>query len=154
LDYNRTRKEHLADGIVITPSHNPPEDGGFKYNPTNGGPADTDVAKWVEDRANELGGGGHGGGKGMPLPPAAHAASTLQEVFLLPYVNDLRNVVDMDVIRGAGLKLGVDPLGGAAVHYWGPINEIYGLNIKVVNPAIDPTFSFMTVDHDGKIRMD
>jgi phosphoglucomutase len=154
LDYNRKRKEHLADGIVVTPSHNPPEDGGFKYNPANGGPADTDVTKWVEDRANELLRGGNAGVKRLPFPTAIKAATTHQEDFLLPYVNDLRNVVDMDVIRGASLKLGVDPLGGAAVHYWGPINEIYGLNIKVVNPAIDPTFSFMTVDHDGKIRMD
>jgi phosphoglucomutase len=154
LVYNRKRQKHLADGIVITPSHNPPEDGGFKYNPTNGGPADTDVTKWVEDRANELLRAGNTGVKRVPFDTAIKAASTHHEDFMLPYVNDLRNVVDMDVIRSAGLKLGVDPLGGAAVHYWGPINEIYGLNIHVVNPEVDPTFQFMTVDHDGKIRMD
>ncbi len=154
LVYNRGRKEHLADGIVITPSHNPPEDGGFKYNPANGGPADTDVTGWVQDRANELLRGGNSGVKRVPLATAIKAGTTHQEDFVLPYVNDLRNVVDMDAIRAAGLKLGVDPLGGAAVHYWGPINEVYGLNIHVVNPKVDPTFSFMTVDHDGKIRMD
>ncbi len=154
LVYNRKRQKHLADGIVITPSHNPPEDGGFKYNPTNGGPADTDVTKWVEDRANELLRAGNAGVKRVPFDSAVKAASTHQEDFVLPYVNDLRNVVDMDVIRSAGLKLGVDPLGGAAVHYWEPINEIYGLHIHVVNPEVDPTFQFMTVDHDGKIRMD
>jgi phosphoglucomutase len=154
LAYNRGRKEHFADGIVITPSHNPPEDGGFKYNPTNGGPADTDVTKWVQDRANELLRGGNRDVKRMPFAAATKAATTHQEDFVLPYVNDLRNVIDMGAVRSAGLKLGVDPLGGAAVHYWGPINEIYGLNIEVVNPKVDPTFSFMTVDHDGKIRMD
>jgi phosphoglucomutase len=154
LVYNRGRKEHLADGIVITPSHNPPEDGGFKYNPTNGGPADTDVTQWVQDRANELLRGGNSGVKRLPFAAAIKAGSTHQEDFIRPYVNDLCNVIDIDAIRGAGLKLGVDPLGGAAVHYWGPINEIYGLHIEVVNPTVDPTFSFMTVDHDGKIRMD
>jgi phosphoglucomutase len=154
LVYNGGRKEHLADGIVITPSHNPPEDGGFKYNPTNGGPADTDVTHWVQDRANELLRGRNAGVKRVPFAQALKAGTTHQEDFVIPYVEDLRNVVDMDAIRAAGLKLGVDPLGGAAVHYWGPINEIYGLNIHVVNPKVDPTFSFMTVDHDGKIRMD
>jgi phosphoglucomutase len=154
LVYNRGRKEHLADGIVITPSHNPPEDGGFKYNPTNGGPADTDVTKWVENRANELLRAGNAAVKRVPFATAIKAATTHQEDFALPYVQDLRNVVDMDAIRGAGLKLGVDPLGGAAVHYWAPINETYGLHVDVVNPKVDPTFSFMTVDHDGKIRMD
>jgi phosphoglucomutase len=154
LVYNRGRKEHLADGIVITPSHNPPEDGGFKYNPTNGGPADTDVTKWVQDRANELLRAGNAGVKRVPFETAIKAATTHQEDFVLPYVKDLRNVIDMDAIRAAGLKLGVDPLGGAALPYWEPINELYGLNIDVVNKTIDPTFSFMTVDHDGKIRMD
>jgi phosphoglucomutase len=154
LVYNRGRKQHLADGIVITPSHNPPEDGGFKYNPTNGGPADTDVTKWVQDRANELLRDGNKGVKRVSFASAIKAGTTRQEDFILPYVNDLRNVVDMEAIRGAGLKLGVDPLGGAAVHYWEPINRIYGLNIEVVNPKVDPAFSFMTVDHDGKIRMD
>jgi phosphoglucomutase len=154
LVYNRDRKQHLADGIVVTPSHNPPEDGGFKYNPTNGGPADTDVTRWVEDRANELLRGNNAGVKRVPFAAAIQAHSTHQEDFILPYVRDLRNVVDMDAIRGAGLKLGVDPLGGAARPYWEPINATYQLDIKIVNPTIDPTFSFMTVDHDGVIRMD
>jgi phosphoglucomutase len=154
LVYNTGRKQHLADGIVVTPSHNPPEDGGFKYNPTNGGPADTDVTGWVQDRANELLRAGNVGVKRVPFAKAIQAASTHQEDFVLPYVRDLRNVVDMDAIRDARLKLGVDPLGGAARPYWEPINSIYGLDIVVVNPVIDPTFSFMTVDHDGKIRMD
>ena len=154
LVYNRSRSEHLADGIVITPSHNPPEDGGFKYNPTNGGPADTDVTHWVEGRANELLRGRNAGVKRVPFSKAIQAASTHQEDFVLPYVRDLKNVVDIDAIRGARLRLGVDPLGGAARPYWEPINSIYGLDITIVNPTIDPTFSFMTVDHDGKIRMD
>jgi len=154
LVYNRGRKQHLADGIVVTPSHNPPEDGGFKYNPTNGGPADTDVTGWVQDRANELLRAGNVGVKRVPFTKAIQAATTHQEDFVLPYVRDLKNVVDMDAIHGARLKLGVDPLGGAARPYWEPINSIYGLDIVVVNPVIDPTFSFMTVDHDGKIRMD
>jgi len=154
LVHNRGRKEHLADGVVITPSHNPPEDGGFKYNPTDGGPADTDVTRWIQDRANQLLKTGNTGVKRLPLAAAMKAATTRQEDFVLPYVNDLRNVVDMEAIRGANLALAVDPLGGAAVHYWEPINAVYGLNIKVVNPLVDPTFSFMTVDHDGKIRMD
>ncbi len=154
LVYNRSLKQHLADGIVITPSHNPPEDGGFKYNPTNGGPADTDVTRWVEDRANELLRGNNAGVKRVSFQAVIKSASTHQEDFVIPYVKDLRNVVDMDAIRGAGLKLGVDPLGGAARPYWEPINEIYHLDIAVVNPIIDPTFSFMTVDHDGVIRMD
>jgi len=154
LVYNRGRKEHLADGIVITPSHNPPEDGGFKYNPPNGGPADTDITRWVQDRANEFLRTGNAGVKRVPFNKALRAATTHQEDFVLPYVRDLKNVVDIDAIRGARLKLGVDPLGGAARPYWEPINSIYGLEIAVVNPTIDPTFSFMTVDHDGKIRMD
>ncbi len=154
LVHNRGRKEHLADGIVITPSHNPPEDGGFKYNPPGGGPADTDVTRWIQDRANQLLKTGNTGVKRVPLAEAMKATTTRQEDFVLPYVNDLRNVVDMEAIRGADLKLGVDPLGGAAVHYWEPINAVYKLNITVVNPKVDPTFSFMTVDHDGKIRMD
>ena len=154
LVYNRNRKEHLADGIVITPSHNPPEDGGFKYNPPNGGPADTDVTHWVQDRANELLRGRNAGVRRISFEKALRASTTHQEDFVLPYVWDLKTVVDIDVIRGAHLKLGVDPLGGAARPYWEPINSIYGLDITVVNPTIDPTFSFMTVDHDGKIRMD
>ena len=154
LVYNRGRKQRLADGIVVTPSHNPPEDGGFKYNPTHGGPADTQVTKWIEDRANELLRAGNVGVKRLPFSRAIQASSTHQQDFVLPYVRDLTNVVDMKLIGDARLKLGVDPLGGAAKPYWEPINFIYGLDIAVVNPTIDPTFSFMTVDHDGKIRMD
>jgi len=154
LVHNRSRSDRLADGIVITPSHNPPEDGGFKYNPTNGGPADTDVTQWIEDRANDLLRNGNASVKRVAFEVAINAETTHQQDLLLPYVNDLRNVVDMDAIRAAGLKLAVDPLGGAAVHYWEPINKIYGLDIAVVNPQVDPTFSFMTVDHDGAIRMD
>jgi phosphoglucomutase len=154
LVYNRGRKEHLADGIVITPSHNPPEDGGFKYTPTNGGPADTDITRWVEDRANELLRGSNADVKRVPFEAAIRAESTHQEDFVIPYVRDLCNVVDMDTIRDAGLKLGVDPLGGAARFYWELINSIYHTDTTVVNPVIDPTFSFMTVDHDGVIRMD
>src|SRR5271169_4362413 len=154
LVYNRGRKEHFADGIVITPSHNPPEDGGFKYNPLNGGPADTEVTHWIETRANELLRAGNVEVKRLPFNKAATAATTHQEDLMLPYVHDLKNVVDMEVIRGAKLRLGVDPLGGAALPYWEPINAIYGLDITVVNPVLDPTFSFMTVDQDGKIRMD
>jgi len=152
--HNRGRKTGLADGIVVTPSHNPPEDGGFKYNPTNGGPADTDATHWVQDRANELLRGDNAGVKRVPFATALKAPTTHAQDFILPYVNDLRNVVDMDGIRAAGLKLGVDPLGGAALPYWEPINSIYKLNVTVVNPKLDPTFSFMTVDHDGQIRMD
>jgi phosphoglucomutase len=154
LVYNRGRKEHLADGIVITPSHNPPEDGGFKYDPTNGGPADTDVTRWVQDRANELLRAGNAGVKRVSFDKAIHAASTHQDDFLLPYVRDLKNIIDMDAIHGAKLKLGVDPMGGAALPYWEAINSIYGVDIAIVNSIIDPTFSFMTVDHDGKIRTD
>ncbi|HEY1159341.1 MAG TPA: phosphoglucomutase, alpha-D-glucose phosphate-specific, partial [Terracidiphilus sp.] len=154
LTYNRGRRRGLADGIVITPSHNPPEDGGFKYNPTNGGPADTDVTDWVQDRANELLRQNNVAVKRVPFAAALKAPTTHAQDFILPYVNDLRNVVDMDAIRGAGLKLGVDPLGGAALPYWEPINSIYKLNVTVVNPKLDPQFAFMTVDHDGKIRMD
>jgi phosphoglucomutase len=151
---NRGRTDRFADGIVITPSHNPPEDGGFKYNPPNGGPAETDVTRWIEERANTLLRGGNAGVKRVPAAAAARAATTREEDFVLPYVEDLRNVLDMEAIRAAGLKLAVDPLGGAAVHYWEPINAVYKLDIAIVNPKVDPTFSFMTVDHDGKIRMD
>ena len=152
LRHNRGRKSRLADGIVVTPSHNPPEDGGFKYNPPNGGPADTDVTGWVQNRANELLRLGAAGIKRVAYEKAL--AGTKQEDLCLPYVKDLRNVVDMEAIRSAGLKLAVDPLGGASCGYWEPINSVYGLSVEVVNPVIDPTFSFMTVDHDGKIRMD
>ncbi len=154
LGHNRGRAAGLADGIVVTPSHNPPEDGGFKYNPTNGGPADIDVTQWIENRANEILRGGNAAAKRIAFAAALKAETTRQEDFVLPYVNDLHNVVDLDAIRGAGLKLAVDPLGGAAVHYWEPINSVYKLDIEVVNPLVDPRFAFMTVDHDGRIRMD
>ena len=154
LVHNRGRTGHRADGVVVTPSHNPPEDGGFKYNPPHGGPADTDVTAWIEERANEFLRDGNVGVRRVPYTKAITAATTHQEDFVLPYVRDLENVVDMAAIRGAGLTLGVDPLGGAARPYWEPINSVYKLDIAVVNPVIDPTFSFMTVDHDGKIRMD
>ena len=154
LVHNRSRTNHLADGIVVTPSHNPPEEGGFKYNPTNGGPAESDVTRWIEDRANELLRNGNAGVRRMTFASALKAETTRQEDLVLPYVNDLRNVVDMEAIRAARLKLAVDPLGGAAVHYWEPINAVYKLDIAIVNPQVDPTFSFMTVDHDGEIRMD
>jgi len=154
LVHNRSHSDRLADGIVITPSHNPPEDGGFKYDPTNGGRADTDVTQWIEDRANELVRDRNAAVKRVAFATAINADTTHQEDFVLPYVSDLRNVVDMDAIRAAGLSLAVDPLGGAAVHYWEPINTVYGLDIAVINPQVDPTFSFMTVDHDGAIRMD
>ena len=154
LVHNRGRASRLADGIVVTPSHNPPEDGGFKYNPPNGGPADTDVTRQVEDRANELLRAGNAPVRRVPIERALRAPTTREEDFVLPYVEDLRNAIDMQAIRDARLALAVDPLGGAAVHYWEPINAVYGLEIEVTNPSVDPTFSFMTVDHDGKIRMD
>jgi phosphoglucomutase len=154
LVYNRGRNSGLADGIVVTPSHNPPEDGGFKYNPPNGGPADTDVTSWIQNRANDLLRAGNAGVKRVTYERAIAASTTHREDLVMPYVEDLRNVIDMEAIRNAGLKLAVDPLGGAAVRYWEPINSLYGLDITVVNPVVDPTFAFMTVDHDGKIRMD
>ena len=154
LAYNHGRTDGLADGIVVTPSHNPPEDGGFKYNPPNGGPADTRATKWIENRANELLRAGNAAVKRLPYAQALSAATTHQEDYVLPYVRDLVQVIDMEAVRAAGLKLAVDPLGGAGAPYWDPINATYGLDIEVVNRAIDPAFSFMTVDHDGKIRMD
>jgi phosphoglucomutase len=154
LTYNRGRTAHLADGIVITPSHNPPEDGGFKYNPPHGGPAETEVTGSIQTRANELLMSGAAALKRIPFATAINAATTHQHDFVLPYVQDLRNVVDMDAIRAARLTLGVDPLGGAARPYWEPISSLYKIDVTVVNPEIDPAFAFMTVDHDGKIRMD
>src|SRR5437016_7638034 len=154
LVHNRGRTDRFADGIVITPSHNPPEDGGFKYNPPNGGPADSDVTNWIQQRANALLRAANADVKRVPFASAVASGTTHEHDFVAPYVDDLRNVVDMEAIHSARLKLGVDPLGGTAVHYWEPINAVYKLDIAVVNPNIDPTFSFMTVDHDGKIRMD
>lgn len=154
LAYNRDHPDRRADGIVITPSHNPPQDGGFKYNPPHGGPADTNVTRWVQNRANELLRSNNTEVRRITYDRAIKAESTVQQDFVLPYVKDLRTVIDMDMIHAAGLKLGVDPLGGAGQPYWEPINFLYKLDIVVVNPVIDPTFSFMTVDHDGVIRMD
>ena len=154
LCYNKGRTEQLADGIVITPSHNPPADGGFKYNPPNGGPADTDVTGWVQNRANEILKGNGVAVQRVSFETATNAATTHSQDFAKAYIDDLNQVVDMDVIRAAGLRLGVDPLGGAGVGYWEPIAEKYGLNITIVNDRVDPQFSFMTLDHDGKIRMD
>jgi phosphoglucomutase len=154
LTYNRGREQQLADGIVITPSHNPPDDGGFKYNPPHGGPADTDVTKDIETRANRYLEQKLAGVKRMGGRAAWNAPTTERHDYVSAYVADLANVVDMDAIRGAKLKLGVDPLGGAAVHYWQPIAERYGLELTIVHDYVDPTFSFVPVDHDGKIRMD
>jgi len=154
LVYNRDRKTNFADGIVVTPSHNPPKDGGFKYNPPHGGPADTDTTRWIENRANELLKAGNVTVRRVPIERALKTRTTYEEDFIHPYVNDLSSIVDMEAIRGARLSLAVDPLGGAGLPYWEPINYAYKLNIKIVNPTIDPRFSFMTVDHDGKIRMD
>ena len=154
LAYNRGRDTGLADGIVITPSHNPPDNGGFKYNPPNGGPADNDVTGWIETRANALLESGLQGMKRISFEQAQRAATTHRHDFLNAYVSDLGSVLDMDAIRGANISMGVDPLGGAGVHYWGPIAERYGLNLTVVNEVVDPTFRFMTVDWDGQIRMD
>jgi phosphoglucomutase len=154
LVHNRGRTTGLADGIVITPSHNPPEDGGFKYNPTTGGPADTDITRAVQDRANELLRGGNRGVKRVSYEGALKASTTHEVDFTQDYVNDLATAIDVDAICSAGLKLAVDPLGGASINYWEPIAAQYGLSIEVVNRRIDPQFGFMTVDHDGKIRMD
>ena len=154
LAYNRGRATGLADGIVITPSHNPPDNGGFKYNPPNGGPADKDVTGWIEARANIFLKDDLDGVQRISFQKALHATTTHKHDYLNTYVNDLGSVLDMDAIRGANIRMGVDPLGGAGVHYWGPIAERYGLNLTVVNEVVDPTFRFMTVDWDGRIRMD
>ncbi|QRN97826.1 alpha-D-glucose phosphate-specific phosphoglucomutase [Archangium violaceum] len=154
LIYNRGRKQGLADGIVITPSHNPPEDGGIKYNPPNGGPADTGITAWIEKRANELLGAGNAGVQRMPYEKARTASHVKTHDFITPYVEDLGNVVDLEAVRGAKLSIGADPLGGSNIAYWEPIAARYGLSIQVVNKTVDPTFRFMRVDHDGKIRMD
>jgi phosphoglucomutase len=154
LNYNRGRKTALADGIVITPSHNPPPDGGFKYNPPNGGPASSQITSFVQGKANQFLGNNLTGVQRMLFEQALRAPGTREHDYMSEYVQDVGNVIDMEVIRSAGLKLGVDPLGGAGVHYWGPIAERYGLNLTVVNEAVDPTFRFMTLDWDGKIRMD
>jgi phosphoglucomutase len=154
LTYNRGRESELADGVVITPSHNPPCDGGFKYNPPTGGPADTTITGAVQDRANELLRHGIADVRRLPLARAQAADTTQEYDYITPYVADLANVVDMKAIAAAGLKIGVDPMGGSGIAYWAPIAERYGLDLEVVNPFVDPTFSFMTVDKDGKIRMD
>ena len=154
LTHNRGRNAGLADGIVITPSHNPPHDGGFKYNPPNGGPAESAVTSWIEAKANAFLENDLAGLKRISFEKALRAATTHRHDYLQTYIADLANVLDMDAIGGAKITLGVDPLGGAGVHYWGPIAERYGLNLTVVNPAVDPTFGFMTVDWDGRIRMD
>jgi len=154
LTYNRGRKTGLADGIVITPSHNPPHDGGFKYNPPNGGPAEGIVTDWIEAKANGFLENDLRGVKRIPFDKALRAGTTHRHDYLNAYITDLADVIDMDAIRGAKISLGVDPLGGAGVHYWAPIAERYGLDLTVVNEAVDPTFRFMTVDWDGQIRMD
>lgn len=154
LTYNRNRSAELADGVVITPSHNPPDDGGFKYNPPSGGPADATVTKIIQTRANQILADGLKAVKRLPYPRALRAVTTHEHDYVTPYVEDLSNIIDLDAIKAAGLKIGVDPLGGSSVAFWAPIADRYGLNIEVVNQRVDPTFSFMTLDHDGKIRMD
>ncbi|WP_374686660.1 phosphoglucomutase, alpha-D-glucose phosphate-specific, partial [Promineifilum sp.] len=154
LTWNRGRTADLADGVVITPSHNPPTDGGFKYNPPEGGPADTATTKVIQDRANELLRDGLTGVKRLSLRRAMAGGSVEEYDYVTPYVASLGQVIDMEAIAAAGLHIGVDPMGGAGVHYWEPIAERYGLRLEVVNPYVDPTFGFMTIDHDGKIRMD
>jgi phosphoglucomutase len=154
LTHNRGRTKHLADGVVITPSHNPPEDGGFKYNPPHGGPADSEVTRWIEDRANALLSSGFEHVARVPYERARRAATTHEHDYVGAYVADLASVVDMDAIRDARLKIGIDPLGGASVDYFRPIAERYGVELEIVNDAVDPTFSFMTLDWDGRIRMD
>ena len=154
LVHNRGRKEALADGIVITPSHNPPEDGGFKYNPPNGGPAETGITGWIEKQANALLADGLKAVKRVPFQQAQHADTTAEYDFLQTYVADLGNVIDFDAIRASGIRMGVDPLGGAGVHYWARIADHYRIDLAVVSEQVDPRFGFMTLDWDGRIRMD
>ncbi len=154
IKYNKGRTENLADGVVITPSHNPPQDGGFKYNPPHGGPADVDATNWIQNRANKIMADGNKEVKKIPFETALKAGTTHEQDFITPFVDALGGVVDMEAIRSAGIVIGADPMGGAGVHYWGPIAERYGLNLTVVNQIVDPTFGFMPVDADGKIRMD
>lgn len=154
LSYNRNKKKGIADGVVITPSHNPPHDGGFKYNPPDGGPADTETTKIIEDRANEILNKRLKDVKRIPFEKAIKADTTHEYDFISPYVEDLKNVIDTEAIAKGGIKIGVDPLGGSSIHFWEPIAKKYGLSIEVVNGTVDPTFSFMTVDKDGQIRMD
>jgi len=154
LSYNQGKTSGLADGIIITPSHNPPGDGGFKYNPPSGGPAEPEITKWVQNRANDLLKEQNNGVKRFPYERALKAETTHEYDFVTPYVNDLEKIIDLEIIRASGIRLGVDPLGGSNVAYWEPIAARYGLNLTVINPKIDPTFRFMTLDWDGKIRMD
>lgn len=154
LTYNKGRTEGLADGVVITPSHNPPDNGGFKYNPPNGGPADTDVTGWIANRANELLADDNEDVESMYYPDALEAETTVKYDFITPYVADLENVIDMEAIRKSGLKICADAMGGAGIRYWKPVAEKYGINLTVINDTVDPTFSFMCIDHDGKVRMD
>ena len=154
LTHNRDSAAGLADGVVITPSHNPPEDGGFKYNPPSGGPADTKTTRGIERRANEILAGGLKEVRRLPLEKALKAGTTLEYDYVGPYVRDLASVVDLEAVAASGVSIGVDPMGGSSVAFWEPVAEHYGLNLEVVNDAVDPTFSFMTVDRDGKIRMD
>jgi len=154
LAYNRGRTSGLADGVVITPSHNPPSDGGFKYNPPSAGPADTRTTRWIQDRANEIIARGLREVRRIPLEKALKMEVTHEHDYIMPYVEDLCNVINLQAIAAAGLKIGIDPMGGSGIAFWGPIAERYHLNLDIVNPYIDPTFAFMTLDHDGKIRMD